>query len=1363
MTDEKNGKHGPEHKTETDKVSTSERVVVGTPITTQSDNVLKQRSEEQSKLVTFKLTSEKQSSFTIVDEKGRESRDMRARRAEPSKPEHPHQEDGRHATQRCLDDAAAKWGKAAVQEIKIDKNDVNAALALAVLGPGAYKLIGHDHAAAFGKTVLEHCAPLVHEAVKGVSPPVPESLAKVKSNPEDDKKFEHAGKVFLDSCAKSYGEDAVKQLHIDPKDWGATIGLFVVGPGAYKAMGHDAAQSLGKQAFLFGIAPAFGAGNEAQRAVKDVGALGTEGAINAMIGYGAGFIARHFPATAIPMAIGGGMVAAKDQFDPRTQAQNHELFGINRSADHLSNSQMLAAGHETAGIMGPGIFHGLFGAATGGAGFAHGEAKAAELSALKAAGAGRNAALEAGAAARQGEHQINHVEYQTNRVEHQINKVEHHTENKAVMQKEHVRIMSASEKQAVVEKSGYGFDYKIGGETFKLLDSGDWAKGGVESPKGLVTNFISPGIKLHVEASSLNDLARLQKVLIPALSKDPELAAMVPLWKTDPRTFSKAMTTAEADAPLKAQDAKAFTLYVKDPDRVKYVQEKLDSIIDKNGLSLAKRADSGNLDLVTGKSNRVGISREKWEEASAIAENGKVFNGAKVGPLIEEKINARFHTERLSEEQLHTLEKETGLKPNTLMYANDGKMMLRSMNSNSSRSEGKMYLSESGSGKQFGELTDRPAMYALSDHFKVDQFAAFQAERPTSIKVSLEPGEVQVITASIPSRAKTPDGASVSGSPVHAVETTITVGSDAKGSYVIDSKNPVYTWGLVAKNNMLAKGATLHPPGTRVYAEQNQLVTLGEPNGPHLDLFATHNEIVPAASASRSPLLETAAESARKGDASALIARDAGADIAPPTFDRMVFEGKFISIKKSELVIGRSSGDLLPADAASTSSKHAALRLDPDGNFYLRDLGSRNGTSVNGVKIKVYANESVAKGVSLRPGDKVGVPAPDVEYIFTGLKDAPLQRLRPGEVLEYLVSKTEDNSISHPAAIGQSRQLQVNHEFSGKLTSGFQDIPNKTILGRLGLSEGGDPTTVFAPEQDARLRHLFKSAHTRFDSMKGQKSEVELRAALAELAHDSLTPKGPWTEAHIDTAYERFCEKNAGKQILLGEYLRQAEQHIGGGTCTQQTLLYKALCDEFGLETKIVRGWAANAVGIKPDAQDFLPNHTWAVARVDGQDLVFDPRNEIHGEPVANIGHYHEGKLITGSKLESDPAAEFNETDRINPRQLKLNDALIYEGTEWRFEGLDKRTGHIMLTQSLKKPIAMDEFNRLNGNVIPQRPVNSNWKPQMYKVQRSNGEIENDWYFGGWQPSSRIGDPIQYILIRTKDISVPPESVTRRV
>src|SRR3954463_8375860 len=80
--------------------------------------------------------------------------------------------------------------------------------------------------------------------------------------------------------------------------------------------------------------------------------------------------------------------------------------------------------------------------------------------------------------------------------------------------------------------------------------------------------------------------------------------------------------------------------------------------------------------------------------------------------------------------------------------------------------------------------------------------------------------------------------------------------------------------------------------------------------------------------------------------------------------------GKSVQVQGNEFTIGREAGcDLVIADGKA-SRRHAALKPLPDGRATLYDLGSSNGTYVNGQRIQsvvLSGNEQIQMGDTVLP------------------------------------------------------------------------------------------------------------------------------------------------------------------------------------------------------------------------------------------------------------------------------------------------------------------------------------------------------------------------------------------------------------
>ena len=74
--------------------------------------------------------------------------------------------------------------------------------------------------------------------------------------------------------------------------------------------------------------------------------------------------------------------------------------------------------------------------------------------------------------------------------------------------------------------------------------------------------------------------------------------------------------------------------------------------------------------------------------------------------------------------------------------------------------------------------------------------------------------------------------------------------------------------------------------------------------------------------------------------------------------------GRMFKLDKSEIVLGRSVESHIQVDDDGISRKHAKLVLGPSGRFQLVDLGSTNGTYLNGTRIEL---------AELVDGDKIQI------------------------------------------------------------------------------------------------------------------------------------------------------------------------------------------------------------------------------------------------------------------------------------------------------------------------------------------------------------------------------------------------------
>jgi pSer/pThr/pTyr-binding forkhead associated (FHA) protein len=87
-------------------------------------------------------------------------------------------------------------------------------------------------------------------------------------------------------------------------------------------------------------------------------------------------------------------------------------------------------------------------------------------------------------------------------------------------------------------------------------------------------------------------------------------------------------------------------------------------------------------------------------------------------------------------------------------------------------------------------------------------------------------------------------------------------------------------------------------------------------------------------------------------------------------------------LAESTITVGRSPDNMLQIEDVSVSSTHAELTLGDDGDYILRDIGSTNGTELNGKEIAPDEDHK------LQDGDKVRFGKIDTSYVSENPADA---------------------------------------------------------------------------------------------------------------------------------------------------------------------------------------------------------------------------------------------------------------------------------------------------------------------------------------------------------------------------------------
>jgi sigma-B regulation protein RsbU (phosphoserine phosphatase) len=148
-----------------------------------------------------------------------------------------------------------------------------------------------------------------------------------------------------------------------------------------------------------------------------------------------------------------------------------------------------------------------------------------------------------------------------------------------------------------------------------------------------------------------------------------------------------------------------------------------------------------------------------------------------------------------------------------------------------------------------------------------------------------------------------------------------------------------------------------------------------------------------------------------------------------------------MNVASQNVIIGRTRDATVPLESNTISRRHAEMVKDPFGRWWIRDLGSRNGTHVNGTRI----TESVVK-----PGDLIEVgefsltfsnpeetrnPTPAPIPQTTQAVNVPLVDGHAGKISTLREFETPRLSATHLSTLSEFGQQLVNIEEHGQRLS----------------------------------------------------------------------------------------------------------------------------------------------------------------------------------------------------------------------------------------------------------------------------------------------------------------------------------------
>lgn len=154
--------------------------------------------------------------------------------------------------------------------------------------------------------------------------------------------------------------------------------------------------------------------------------------------------------------------------------------------------------------------------------------------------------------------------------------------------------------------------------------------------------------------------------------------------------------------------------------------------------------------------------------------------------------------------------------------------------------------------------------------------------------------------------------------------------------------------------------------------------------------------------------------------------------------------GREHPIRPGANTIGREA-DIMLTDA-QVSRRHASL-LSSDGSFTIEDLGSTNGTKVNG--------QTVAQGqkVSLNPGDTLSFGTFDVKLQLPGGGGNVTQAFASNKTAAIAAAPKVDESAAKLVSDGQSWSLKEGVNTFGRKADNDVQITDPYVSGRHGVIE----------------------------------------------------------------------------------------------------------------------------------------------------------------------------------------------------------------------------------------------------------------------------------------------------------------------
>jgi general secretion pathway protein E len=174
----------------------------------------------------------------------------------------------------------------------------------------------------------------------------------------------------------------------------------------------------------------------------------------------------------------------------------------------------------------------------------------------------------------------------------------------------------------------------------------------------------------------------------------------------------------------------------------------------------------------------------------------------------------------------------------------------------------------------------------------------------------------------------------------------------------------------------------------------------------------------------------------------------ASLEVSSPKWSRRV------DLAKESITVGRHPENGIQFNDDGLSRRHCAFEPAGDG-WIVRDLGSRNGTKVNGVKVPE---------ATLTPGDIIRVGVLEIRYIEDP-RPTPSARAEPAEAR---VSSGGGGGAAYERALRRACEASVSKQF-GEQDISLVDARGSVLHAAASLGDGEDET----PAESVRLFRLF--------------------------------------------------------------------------------------------------------------------------------------------------------------------------------------------------------------------------------------------------------------------------------------------------